>query len=38
LSRHKGLYLAGNAYRGVAMNDCIGNSFTLAEKIISSQQ
>ncbi len=38
LSRHKGLYLAGNAYRGVAMNDCIGNSFTLAEKIISSHQ
>jgi oxygen-dependent protoporphyrinogen oxidase len=38
LSRHKGLYLAGNAYRGVAMNDCIGNSFTLAEKIISSQK
>ena len=38
LSHHKGLYLAGNAYRGVAMNDCIGNSFTLAEKIISSHQ
>jgi oxygen-dependent protoporphyrinogen oxidase len=34
VSRHKGLYLAGNAYRGISMNDCIENSFNLAGKII----
>lgn len=35
LLRHKGLYLTGNAYRGVSVNDCIANSFELAEKIVS---
>lgn len=34
VARHKGLYLTGNAYRGVALNDCISNSFELAEKIL----
>jgi oxygen-dependent protoporphyrinogen oxidase len=34
LSRHKGVYLAGNAYRGVALNDCVENSIKLREKII----
>jgi oxygen-dependent protoporphyrinogen oxidase len=33
LSRHQGLHLHSNAYRGVAVNDCIGNSFRLAETI-----
>jgi len=28
-----GVYLAGNAYYGVSFNDCIKNSYTLAEKI-----
>ncbi len=35
LSRHRGLYLTGNAYRGVAMNDCIANSAELAGRILS---
>ncbi len=35
LSRYTGLYLTGNAYRGVAMNDCIANSAELAERILS---
>ena len=34
-ARHKGFHLTGNAYRGVAVNDCIANSLLLAEKIIS---
>ena len=35
LAKHKGLYLAGNAYRGIAVNDCIANSVRLAELITS---
>jgi len=31
--RHPGLYLAGNAYRGVALNDCAENAELLAERI-----
>ncbi len=34
LQKHKNLYLTGNAYRGIGVNDCIENSFLLAEKII----
>lgn len=34
VSKHKGLYLTGNAYRGVAVNDCIANSYRLAETIM----
>lgn len=34
LLRHKNLYLTGNAYRGIGVNDCIENSLRLAEKII----
>jgi oxygen-dependent protoporphyrinogen oxidase len=34
-AKHKGFYLTGNAYRGVAVNDCIANSLLLAEKITS---
>jgi oxygen-dependent protoporphyrinogen oxidase len=29
----KGFYLAGNAYRGIGVNDCIENSYKLAERI-----
>lgn len=34
LLRHKNFYLTGNAYRGIGVNDCIENSFHLAEKIV----
>ncbi|MCS7215238.1 MAG: protoporphyrinogen oxidase [Thermodesulfovibrio sp.] len=33
LSRFPGLYLTGNAYKGVSVNDCIENSLKLADKI-----
>jgi oxygen-dependent protoporphyrinogen oxidase len=33
LSKHKGLYLAGNAYKGIGVNDCVENSWKLAERI-----
>ncbi|MDI6714100.1 MAG: protoporphyrinogen oxidase [Thermodesulfovibrio sp.] len=33
LKKYPGLYLTGNAYRGVSVNDCIENSLKLAEKI-----
>lgn len=33
LSKYPGLYLTGNAYRGVSVNDCIENSLKLAERI-----
>jgi protoporphyrinogen/coproporphyrinogen III oxidase len=31
--RFEGLYLTGNAYRGIGVNDCIEASYRLAEKI-----
>lgn len=33
LSKHPALFLHGNAYRGVAVNDCIAQSFSLSDKI-----
>ncbi|MCX8069496.1 MAG: protoporphyrinogen oxidase, partial [Thermodesulfovibrionales bacterium] len=33
LTQHKGLFLTGNAYKGVAVNDCIANSVVLASQI-----
>jgi oxygen-dependent protoporphyrinogen oxidase len=33
LAAHKGLYLAGNAYHGIAVNDCIAGSVKLAGEI-----
>lgn len=33
LAKHRRLHLHGNAYRGVAVNDCIAQSFALSEKI-----
>ncbi len=33
-SKFKGLYITGNAYRGIGVNDCIENSYKLSEKII----
>jgi oxygen-dependent protoporphyrinogen oxidase len=32
-SRHRGLLLGGNAYRGVALNDCVEQARKLAERI-----
>ncbi len=34
VSRFRGLYLTGNAYRGIGVNDCIENSYKLAVRII----
>ena len=33
VNRLKGLYITGNAYRGIGVNDCIENSYKLAERI-----
>ncbi len=34
LREHKGLYLSSNAYFGVGLNDCVGNSKKVAKEII----
>jgi len=34
LSNHRDLYLTGNSYRGIGINDCIENSYKLSEKIV----
>jgi oxygen-dependent protoporphyrinogen oxidase len=31
--RHPGLYLTGNAFRGVSLNDCVASSIALAERM-----
>lgn len=31
--RHRGLYVTGNSFKGIGVNDCIENSFRLSEKI-----
>lgn len=36
LERYPGLHLGGNAYRGIAMNDCVRNGRELAEKLAQS--
>ncbi|MBI4682108.1 MAG: protoporphyrinogen oxidase [Nitrospirae bacterium] len=35
LSNYPGLYLAGNAYRGIGINDCIENSYRLVDEILA---
>ena len=35
LKEHKGLYLSSNAYYGVGLNDCVGNSKKIAEQILA---
>jgi len=37
LARYPGLYLHCNAYRGIAMNDCVRNSHELAARVAASQ-
>lgn len=34
IKEHKGLYLSANAYYGVGLNDCVGNSKRVAQKVI----
>jgi oxygen-dependent protoporphyrinogen oxidase len=35
LTEHNGLYMNNNAYRGIAMNDCVRNGRKLAERIVA---
>lgn len=37
LLKHKDLYLTGNAFRGISVNDCIENSYKLTERIIGKE-
>ncbi|MDX9715721.1 MAG: protoporphyrinogen oxidase [Dissulfurispiraceae bacterium] len=37
-AKHKNIYLAGNAYRGVSVNDSIANSMELADKIVQGSR
>lgn len=34
VGRYRGIYVTGNAYRGIGVNDCIENSGKLAERIV----
>ncbi len=36
LARHPGLFVVGNAYRGVAINDCVEQAGILAERVAAS--
>ena len=38
LLKYKNLYLTGNAYRGIGVNDCIENSYKLAGTIIRKEE
>jgi oxygen-dependent protoporphyrinogen oxidase len=35
--RHPGLVLAGNAYRGVSLNDCVRSGFRAAERLLEQR-
>ena len=36
LSHYPGLFLAGNAYHGVALNDCTEQAETLASRLVAA--
>ena len=36
-AKNVNVYLIGNAYNGVSFNDCIKNSYELAQKIIKEK-
>ena len=38
VNSHKGFYITGNSYRGIGVNDCIENSYKLAERIFNEQK
>ncbi len=38
LQKHPGLYVTGNAYNGIGINDCIESGYKLADKILASIQ
>jgi oxygen-dependent protoporphyrinogen oxidase len=35
LKDHPGLYLTGNSYKGIGINDCVANSYELADEILN---
>ncbi len=35
LRAYPGLYVTGNAYKGIGMNDCVANSYELADEILN---
>ncbi len=37
LADHPGLYLNSNAYYGIGLNDCVGNSRLCAEKVVAGE-
>lgn len=34
MEKHRGLYLTGNAYYGATANDCVHNSFKIADRVL----
>ncbi len=36
LARYPGLFVAGNSYRGVSINDCIAQSGSIAERVVGA--
>ncbi len=38
LNKHRGLYITGNALRGIGFNDCIENSYKLAIRILEETE
>jgi oxygen-dependent protoporphyrinogen oxidase len=36
LKNYPGIYLTGNAYRGIGINDCVENAFKLADEILKT--